>query len=37
MALQFVLQVVKDHRRIYPDSRKRTISGQHENNNTCLD
>lgn len=26
--LQFLLQVVEDHRRLYPDSRKQTLSGQ---------
>ena len=25
--LQFLLQVVEDHRRLYPDSRKQTLSG----------
>ena len=27
MQLQFLLQVVEDHRRMYPDSRKQTLSG----------
>ncbi|KAK2716029.1 hypothetical protein QYM36_010561 [Artemia franciscana] len=26
--LQFLLQVVNEHRRVYPDSRKQTLSGQ---------
>ena len=25
--LQFLLQVVEDHRKMYPDSRKMTVSG----------
>ncbi|KAK2708514.1 hypothetical protein QYM36_014200 [Artemia franciscana] len=28
LQLQFLLQVVNEHRRVYPDSRKQTLSGQ---------